>query len=67
MGKKKFVRPRGDHFTKPERRWSRGSDAVPIARQSRSGMVTLLYGAKDLQINHAAVLLAYLVEKENAE
>lgn len=34
--------------------------ARQILLQSRSGMVTLLYGAKDSQINHAVVLKAYL-------
>ena len=34
-----------------------------IVLQSKEGMVTLLYGAKDLQNNHALVLRAYLESK----
>lgn len=44
-------------------------DAQEAARQvifqSREGLVTLLYAAKDPQINHAAVLRDYLEEKSN--
>lgn len=39
----------------------RAQDAARrIIKESRGRMVTLLYGAKDPQINHAAVLKAYL-------
>lgn len=34
-----------------------------IVQQSKGNMVTLLYGAKDPQINHAIVLKEYLEEK----
>lgn len=34
-----------------------------LVHQSREDMVTLLYGAKDPQINHAVVLKAYLESK----
>lgn len=37
--------------------------ARQVILQSKAGMVTLLYGAKDPQINHAVVLKAYLDEK----
>lgn len=38
--------------------------AKKILQQSAKGTVTLLYGAKDSQINQAVVLKAYLEEKE---
>ena len=34
-----------------------------IIKRSRENMVTLLYGAKDPQINHAAILKDYLESK----
>ena len=34
-----------------------------VVTQSKGGMITLLYGAKDPAINHAAVLKAYLEER----
>ncbi|HPK16746.1 MAG TPA: DUF488 family protein [Clostridia bacterium] len=37
--------------------------AQEVILQSKAGMVTLLYGAKDPQINHAVVLKTYLDEK----
>lgn len=37
--------------------------AQGVILQSRGGMVTLLYGAKDPKINHAIILKAYLEEK----
>ncbi len=37
--------------------------AEQVILQSGEGMVTLLYGAKDPQINHAIVLKTYLEEK----
>ncbi|MEA4870491.1 MAG: DUF488 family protein [Christensenella sp.] len=37
--------------------------ARQVIRQSQSATVTLLYGAKDPQINHAIVLRSYLEEK----
>jgi len=37
--------------------------AQQIILQSKRNVVTLLYGAKDPQINHAVVLRAYLDEK----
>lgn len=37
--------------------------AEQVILQSRENMVTLLYGAKDPQINHAIVLMEYLDEK----
>ena len=37
--------------------------AQQVMLQSRDHMVTLLYGAKDPQINHAIILMAYLQEK----
>lgn len=37
--------------------------AQQAALQSKNNMVTLLYGAKDTQINHAIVLRTYLEEK----
>ncbi|MCE5235973.1 MAG: DUF488 family protein [Eubacteriales bacterium] len=36
--------------------------AQEVIRQSRENTVTLLYGAKNPQVNHAAVLKAYLEE-----
>lgn len=39
------------------------SAARQVMLQSRGAAVTLLYGAKDPQINHAVVLQAYLEEK----
>ena len=45
-------------------------DAQEAARQvilqSKENTVTLLYGAKDPQLNHAIVLRAYLYEKSKA-
>jgi uncharacterized protein YeaO (DUF488 family) len=38
--------------------------ARQVILQSKDNMVTLLYGAKDPQINHAAVLLKYLESKK---
>lgn len=38
--------------------------ALQIILQSRTGTVTLLYGAKDTKINHAAVLKSYLEDKQ---
>lgn len=38
--------------------------ALQIISQSNTGMVTLLYGAKDTKINHAAVLKSYLDDKQ---
>lgn len=40
--------------------------ARQLLLQSKAGMVTLLYAAKDPQINHVIVLKAYLEEKENS-
>ncbi len=37
--------------------------AQQVIEQSRGGMVTLLYAAKDPQVNHAILLLRYLEEK----
>ena len=37
--------------------------AQQVILQSKKTMVTLLYGAKDPQINHAVVLRTYLYEK----
>lgn len=37
--------------------------ARQIIIQSKENMVTLLYGAKDLQINHAVILKEYLESK----
>ncbi len=37
--------------------------AQQVIHQSRKNTVTLLYGAKDPQVNHAIVLRAYLDEK----
>lgn len=37
--------------------------AQQIVLQSRETMITLLYGAKDPQINHAIILKAYLESK----
>jgi uncharacterized protein YeaO (DUF488 family) len=39
--------------------------AQQVIIQSSKTMVTLLYGAKDPQINHAVILKAYLYEKSN--
>lgn len=43
------------------------SAARQVIRQSGEATVTLLYAAKDPQINHAVVLKAYLEEKANEE
>ena len=43
------------------------ADARRIIQQSQSQTVTLLYGAKDPQINHAVVLRDYLEEKASEE
>lgn len=40
--------------------------AQQIILQSTKTMVTLLYGAKDSQINHAVILRAYLHEKSSS-
>lgn len=37
--------------------------AAQVISQSREGMATLLYAAKDPVINHAAILMDYLQEK----